>query len=105
MDGAVLAAACYGLYAVGPNADTVKDNLHGSRVSVLNYFVSMSTSCMGSVFLFRFELCAVNNWNGRGGAGGGLLRAVRCGAECRHRERQPARRKGQRALLLCECLA
>jgi hypothetical protein len=37
---AVLAIGCYGLYAVGPNAETVKDNLQGARDSVLNYFVS-----------------------------------------------------------------
>jgi hypothetical protein len=37
---AVLAIGCYGLYAVGPNAGTVKDNLQGARDSVLNYFVS-----------------------------------------------------------------
>jgi hypothetical protein len=38
---AVLAIGCYGLYTVGPNAETVKDNLQGARDSVLNYFVSV----------------------------------------------------------------
>lgn len=37
----LLAAAGYGLYSVGPDAATVKDNLSDARDSVLNYFVSM----------------------------------------------------------------
>lgn len=53
--GAVLAAACYGLYALGPSSESVKDNLQGARDSVLNYFVSISISCLGSVC--RFALC------------------------------------------------
>ncbi|KAF6255893.1 hypothetical protein COO60DRAFT_1702590 [Scenedesmus sp. NREL 46B-D3] len=67
---AVLAAGCYGLYAVGPNAETVKDNLQGARDSVLNYFDLVDSMRQGIGNGTNTTGIQLNNTKAAGGRGG-----------------------------------
>ncbi|WIA24068.1 hypothetical protein OEZ85_013679 [Tetradesmus obliquus] len=84
---AVLAAACYGLYAVGPNADTMKDNLQGARDSVLNYFdlMDMRQGITNSSNTTGIEL---NTTKAAGGSGSSSTDGQQAGSAGKQQQQQ-----------------